>query len=133
MSDVGVALIVVGGALAVVAICITLLAFKLSDAKDEGANAQQKQVLAERDTAIERFKLAQVEAELARETAIEKAQDKEIGDAINTKPNTDLAADDLDSRIKRLFASWRAAPAATPIGSPAGSGSVSPPSAAPKA
>lgn len=110
MTDVGVGLLVGGAGLAVVAIAFALLAYKLSDAKDDANAAQVKQVLAERDLAIANFKLAQVEAELDRETTIEKVQDKEIGDAINTKPNADLAADDVDTRIKRLFASWRASP-----------------------
>lgn len=133
MTDVGVGLLVGGAGLAVVAIAFALLAYKLSDAKDDANAAQVKQVLAERDLAIANFKLAQVEAELDRETTIEKAQDKEIGDAINTKPNADLAGDDLDTRVRRLFASWRASPPAAPAVTPQSGTPVPPASPAAKA
>lgn len=133
MTDVGVGLLVGGAGLAVVAIAFALLAYKLSDAKDDANAAQVKQVLAERDLAIANFKLAQVEAELDRETTIEKAQDKEIGDAINTKPNADLAGDDVLSRVQRLLASWRASPPAPPAVTPPSGTAVPPASPAAKA
>lgn len=133
MTDVGIGMIAAGAGIAIVAVVIALLAYKLSDAKDEVMAAQVKQVLAERDLAIANFKLDQVEAELGRETAIEKAQDKEIGDAIDKKPNADLAADDVDGRIKRLFARWRASPPTAPADHPSSAGAMPPTSPAPKA